>query len=355
MELSVRIDDKSGTSFAAMAGAFDQTESRGIEVSRIFLRLGGRMVRLRCGGALLAEQFRTAFAHLVTDAAKDSAFDLGIDLWDESVTGMVRPIGDIRDIYVGERAMCRQFTDGVLASDKSPHTLAFQTPRAVSVLNFESRRLVGWVRSADQLSYYEIGKPLQPLLFAWYEAGGVMPIHAGLVAHSGRGFLMGGAGGSGKSTTATNCGRAGFQFLGDDYVGLSPDGIGYSFYATAWLTPEDLQKSWLFPFRLQGQFAFEEKFPVSVANAIPDQLLDRVPIAALLLPRVTGGRSALHRASPGDALLRLAASSILQLPLTTPQMALAQMRLLVHRVPCFLLDLGKDAAAVPDLIAGLRA
>ena len=48
----------------------------------------------------------------------------------------------------------------------------------------------------------------------------VLVLHAGFVANPGHGVLFAGKAGAGKTTAALSCVWAGFDYLGDDYVGI---------------------------------------------------------------------------------------------------------------------------------------
>jgi hypothetical protein len=63
--------------------------------------------------------------------------------------------------------------------------------------------------------------------------------HAAFVARNGRGVVRPGASRSGKSTVALACLRAGFDYLGDDWIGVEPTAAGgfagHGLYSSAFL------------------------------------------------------------------------------------------------------------------------
>jgi len=251
------------------------------------------------------------------------------------------------------------FGDGVVARQADGLT-GFQSPRIFAALDAAHGVLAGCVTDAAALSFFEIGKPLQPLLFQWHAAHGTLPLHGALVSADGRGMLFGGRGGSGKSTSALSCAHAGLDFLGDDYVGIASDAggapIGHSLYASAWLEDGHSERiGWLAGHRLPGTETGERKLSFSVIDALPGAMIRRTRIVAIALPRVTGQAVAsARRIGPGEALRRLAPSSILQIPfLETPE-AMAAIGRLVRSCPCYELAVGPDlpsiAACVRDLL-----
>src|SRR5690606_18578920 len=72
-------------------------------------------------------------------------------------------------------------------------------------------------------------------------------VHAGAMAKDGTGVLITGQSGSGKSTSCLNLLRAGYDYLGDDYVWieLSEQTTVYSLYQTAKIEAENLKERFL--------------------------------------------------------------------------------------------------------------
>ena len=68
-----------------------------------------------------------------------------------------------------------------------------------------------------------------------------------------------------------------------------------------------------------------------------------------MLPRVTGLRdTTMRRASSAEAVLRLAPSSILQLPFISSHRALDRMTELARCVPAYWLEVGADLEQIPS-------
>jgi hypothetical protein len=95
-----------------------------------------------------------------------------------------------------------------------------------------------------------------------------------------------------------------------------------------------------------------------VDNLLPEGVARGFPLKAVLLPCVTGLEDTrLEPASPADALLALAPSTILQLP-GAGGAALRLLAAVAARLPCYWLRLGTDldraAGAIQDLLAHER-
>ncbi len=91
------------------------------------------------------------------------------------------------------------------------------------------------------------------------------------------------------------------------------------------------------------------------ASAIPGaRFPESVEIVAIALPRVTGRRETAHRpATMGEAVFRLAPSSILQLPFVRGRLALDRLTELASRVPSYWLELGTDLPEIPRHVGRL--
>jgi hypothetical protein len=183
-------------------------------------------------------------------------------------------------------------------------------------------------------------------------------LHAGAVANSDGGVLLGGSGGSGKSTSTLACIEAGFKFVSDNYVlmtgGARP--VAHSIFCTAKVRPEGIR----FHPRIRGMVREvdpegEEKYVLDLNRHMPQRLALNAPIDAVLLPRLSdSGRVAVRPTSPTQGLLALAPSTIYQLP-SSRGVLLEPMSELVRRVPTYVLELGGPPDQVPPALAELLA
>ncbi|NOZ77748.1 MAG: hypothetical protein GXP48_00945 [Acidobacteria bacterium] len=340
----------------AMAWRRTPTDQR----HELTIELGGTTARVAVAGDRLASRLLPALAHLkIPDtAARSSTAGLTVELWDRSATGVDPPFDDLAEVLPTGRS----FGFGLLGEAPGEGLVGYQTPAACTILDRALPAMVGWVSDVECLSPFEIGKPLQPLLFAFFLDRDIVPVHAALVAREGRGFLLGGPGGSGKSTCALSCLHAGFDFLGDDYIGLehTADGFfrGHSFYSTSWLEPGHARRlPWLLSHIESMGIATDEKHLVHLHAIAPGRFVASAKIDFLLLPVFRGQEAgtAARPVRPAEAVLRLAPSSILQLPLNAPEPTLDRLAALAPTVPCYALELGTDLSGIPHCLGGLLA
>jgi len=226
-----------------------------------------------------------------------------------------------------------------------------------SILDRVDSRLLGWAGTHQRLTLYELGRPLHSQLLLWHKDRDMQAAHSGLVAREGNGVLFGGPGGSGKSTVSLTCHKAGWDFLGDDYIGvehLEGGGyVGHSVYSSTHVDPEHLKRfPDLLPHAVYGTLAVEDKAAVMLAEARPERLSHSARIRAVALPRVAHTpKTVVRRATAAEALLQLAPSSLVMLPHAgMNQREFARMAELVQALPAFRVDLGYDMETIPDHI-----
>jgi hypothetical protein len=309
-----------------------------------------RVVTVRLVGHRLGRMLTRALAHLGV-GERLTGPDLLIEAWDEEETGVTSP---------GCRAHSDESTPGSTAASEDGRYVVFAQARTKSVLDRSGQHLVGWVAAAAQLTQYELGRPWHSELLLWQRDRGLLPVHAGLIERDGHGVLLGGPGGSGKSTTSLTCMRQGWHYLADDYVAVErgPEGsfTGHGLYCSAHLEPEHLRRfPALMPGAIPGRLAREDKSLVLLSDVEGTRLGRRAEIRLLALPRVADTpESSFRPASKVEALLRLAPSSLLLLPYAglghSGFQALSE---LVEEIPTYWLDLGRDLAQLPLAVAAL--
>ncbi|MGE0489842.1 MAG: hypothetical protein AB7S38_11605 [Vulcanimicrobiota bacterium] len=197
------------------------------------------------------------------------------------------------------------------------------SPAGDWVLDRQADTIFGRV-DPDRLTDFERGRPFYPLLVAWLADQGLMVLHAALLSSQGRGVLLAGPRGAGKSTTALACHAHGWTFLAEDKVIYdAASNHGYSLYCS------------LFEPRPEGpkQLRF-----------LDQRVAAQAPIELMALPQVAG-QTRLARLRKSQALLRLAPNSLFQGQLNQGRTAFTGLTSLVETVPTYLFELGPQAEA----------
>lgn len=189
-----------------------------------------------------------------------------------------------------------------------------------------------------------IAQPAHNAVGAWLSASGNLMMHAAGVSAKGRGLLLIGDGGHGKTTTAIAACQRGFRYLGDDLcvVSLAASAGGvhqmHGIYATAKLNHDSRERLGILDWHVIGTT------PKSKAVALlpPHVTFERsVPIAAIVHVGHEGtGVACRRRLSEPEAWKVLAHASIPSLGVTgtTPGWLRAMMTL-ARDIPAFSMPL----------------
>jgi hypothetical protein len=191
---------------------------------------------------------------------------------------------------------------------------------------------------------------------------GLFHLHAAGLARDGRGVLLAGNTGAGKSTLTVSLVRAGWDFLSDDAVLLrtSPEGVeALSLPSEFHLDPTLAER-----FPELAPLADRQGYGSGEKRAFrPVEIYERQPIAAcvpslLLFPQIAPGATRAQTLTPTQALTALIRSSALVLldeRVAAPH--LDALKRLVSQCRCYWLYHGPDAledpTCIPELIEAL--
>lgn len=315
------------------------------------LVVAGHAVRLRFAGDGSVDSVLPALAHLVAPA--HARVDLTVHVWDTQTTSVdvIPAPWDMTQLAVGG-TIPQAIAQGLYATyDIARERLVVLDPgRGLAFV---------WIRDPSQVARHERAAPLRGLFAAYFGARGLVITHAGAVARGGRGVLLGGRGGSGKSSTALACLAAGFDYAGDDYVLTEPDAAGgprvHSLYATGKVFPADTGRLAEIQPAFAGRdgpgLAPDDKAIAYLHGSVPERMSRGFALVALLMPTVTGlPHTRVVPMSSAHALRALAPSTIVQYD-GAPAPLFAALARLVARLPCHRLELGTERHAIPGVVA----
>jgi hypothetical protein len=217
-----------------------------------------------------------------------------------------------------------------------------------------TRRAVYWVPRAENLPYWEMAAPFRTVFHWWSSSFDGQLTHAAVVGKSGRGVLLVGRGGSGKSTTALLSVEAGLDYIGDDYVLLTgdPEPAAHSLYSSAKMHTAFLGQA-LPAWRRQvaTEIGPEKKSLFFLHETRPEQIRRQLRIAAIVQPQVTTRPVAQWQSRRAlDALLAAGPSTMYQLP-DARQGTLSFLARLAAGLPTKTLLLGQNLGSGPARIA----
>jgi len=310
------------------------------------LRFGDRGVRLRFAGPALVDRLLPALAPRID--ARPAAHEVTAGLWEERASPI--PSRDVpwRDTDVGPR--------GLVRAPAGANVMAVHETGsgAITLIDRRARSLLYRVPDAARLPWWERAAPLRPALFWALTGEGRHLVHAGAVGDGERGgALVAGAGGSGKTTVALAALEAGLRYVSDDYVLLhsQPELVAWNLYGTAKLDRGHLAR---FPTlaeeaRVSPAPEADEKAVLDVAASRPGAVAEALPIRAVIVPRIEGGRTRLDRVHRSKALLALAPSTAFQIPFDDGAVV-RSLATVVRRVPCFALSVGDRPAEIAQAV-----
>ena len=295
--------------FARLQEGFLSASARTGEIIRDF-RLAGTLVRLRFAGEALIPLIVPGLAKGVAGGVSEPACE--IRLWDSESTGLP-PAPRPRPV--------RDFTlrGNIWGFDSSRYRSAYQWGEgSVTAMDCETRQAVFWVPTHRHFPVWAQAAPLRSILHWCMEINGRQLVHAAAVGCGGRGVLIPGRGGSGKSSTSLACLLAGMDFVADDYLvlALDPEPLAYRLYSTAKLDPASLI---LYPdlaarCRTVHQPGFD-KVVLFLEDGYAEQLKESLPLKLALKPSISGlPETALGEAEPLEIERALAYDTLAQLP-----------------------------------------
>jgi hypothetical protein len=323
-----------------------------------FVAIDGHTIRFRFAGDALVPALTPALSHL---AAAPRAAELTVCIWDSASTGVAWPPmpwfrapghvdsrgRQIDNVYT-PRGDVRGYSNDRIAMHVGDELF--------SLLDLARNLAVYWCRDVAHLPLWERGAPLRSILHWWLRARGLQLVHAAAVGTPNGAVLLAGKGGSGKSTTALTSLNDGLLYLSDDYslVQLDPAPTVHSIYNTAKVRPDNLERVPHLRDAVVNRDALgSEKALFFVHRQFPERIVRRLPIRAILLPRVTGlPDTTIESASPRDSLAALSLSTLHQLAGSGREL-LQTIARLVAAVPSHHLHLGTDLAQIPTALAAV--
>lgn len=337
---------------AAYADFVEDSIARAAKVSGGFapepFRVGSVRFALRFAGPLLRQGLGPAITHLRDAAGAGQGKQAWtIDAVDGSAMGWTPPEEWTFPIASFDNQLRVHFDAGGRVVVADPGRGLW------TIADLASRRGLYWVRDGAALPDWEPGAPFRLLLHIMTQAAGLQLVHAAGVVVDGRGLLLAGAGGSGKSTTSFALLAKGVRTVGEDFVVLAPGEPprAYALYDTIKLTgmATDLFPSAVAraanPNREAG-----EKARVHLLELMPDRLQASMPVHAVISLRLAhSARTSIRASSEGASMRALAPSSAFLLRVRMAE-TIARVGALVRSVPAFEADLARDPFEAADAI-----
>jgi hypothetical protein len=317
-----------------------------------FYRIGPMAVTVRTAGAALRRLLSPALAHAKSEAIATKERGWTIYAVDGHATGEPPP---------AEWTLPIKSFDNQLRvhADKDGRVLAADPDRGLwSMADIPTKQGLYWVRDANALPDWEPGGPYRLLLHVAAQAEGLQLVHAAAVETAGRGILLAGPGGSGKSTTTLALIMNGAATAGEDFIMLEPGTppVAHALYDTLKLTgmatalyPEVMTAA-VNPLR-----PVSEKARIHLSEVMPTQLRPAMELHAVMSLRLGhGARTRIHFCGPMAAMRALSPSSAFLLRVNRNE-TLARVSALARSLPAFEVELSGDPIEAAQAITAFAS
>jgi hypothetical protein len=203
---------------------------------------------------------------------------------------------------------------------------------------------------------WEIGSPLRLFLHWAYAAAGLRLTHAATLGINGRGALIVGASGAGKSSTALAGLLNGLDSVGDDYV-LVEQGrrvVAHPVFSLFKQAPEALRRIGI-EMPPNASLNWQGKIEFDPQRLFGKELAREMDVLALFVPKIVRHhRTTIERLKAHEAGLALAPSSVFQLPGDQLE-GFGFLAGLVRRLPAFQVNLSEEPAEIADAIGSFMS
>jgi hypothetical protein len=276
------------------------------------LCLANRKVHLRTPSMAIRELFLPSISHLVDRTAVDIESP-ELTIW----------YAEEKDLPAKLKAPPWEGFNGQgynASLDQDEVQLFFQ-PWQKQVFLYSRKKRIGiyWVKESSEVPWWECTFSFRILLHLWTQDLPAQLVHAGAIAKDGEAFLITGKSGSGKSTSCLNLLRAGYQYLGDDYVWLElgKEVAVHTLYQTAKIEPENVDErfqDWK-PFIQNKDLYRKQKAIFDVHQLFPASAIPSATLKGILLPKVLDQESTtMMKSSATHALMAMAPTTLHHLP-----------------------------------------
>lgn len=274
---------------------------------------------------------------------ESAAITVTLYLLDSASLGWAPPPrweGDVYDRQAANAAYARAGLRGAY----------LHAPRVWQFYSEQQRLGVQLVHNPAALPDWESGGPLRSFLHWAYGGSGRFLCHAASLGLNGRGILLVGAGGAGKSGTTLAGIAHGLDSVGDDYCLLESRPAGVTAYPLFRLLKQDAAGTErVFGAAAAQNFGplnWQRKYEIHESQLPRSPFVPRLDIRAVLVPRVAGlARSVVALLPAGAAMRAFAPSSTFQLP-DGEHAAVAFAASVCRRLPCSELRLSQDGGEI---------
>ncbi|MDP3385816.1 MAG: hypothetical protein Q8S24_01175 [Eubacteriales bacterium] len=284
-----------------------------------------------------ANRIMSPFRHLETDSDMIGESSLRIYVFQNIEPGNDFPVWESLNRWASEGEKLQMY------NRETRHILYNDESKVLTAIDTQSAEAYYYMPCLDSMPYYEKAAPMRMIFHHWAQSNGMLLIHGACIGLGGKGLLLAGKGGTGKSTTAISAALAGFDFLGDDYLLADPtDRTIHSLYGSSkirWDATQILPVAGTLTVNRREE---DEKGIFFLKDVESCRLSKSLMLGAVILPKIGGGQlSTYNRTTMTEGLMPLASSTIFQMPGSGKE-TLNAISSLLKGIPVFRMSLSQD-------------
>lgn len=249
---------------------------------------------------------------------------------------------------VGLQKALAKFPDKVSVVNSGPQHLQYNPDGEIlSCIDTQTREAYYYAADADSLPDYEICTPMR-MLFNWLcSMHDALMVHAAAVGCDGKGALIIGKSGRGKSTTGLQCLLHGMDYLGDDYVAITgpTPTVAHQLYRGCKVMDDALARlPELRPHVISSNRQSGKNVLILEENM--GKLASSLEIVMIIRPRIcAASTTSFAPLSPMQAVMEFASSTIMQMPGTGNYM-LRELTRFCASIPAYEMAMSNDRAEI---------
>lgn len=217
-------------------------------------------------------------------------------------------------------------------------------------------RAVQLMTAPKQVPPWEASFPLRNFVHWGLQHGGARLVHAATLGIFGKGVLIVGQGGAGKSGTTLAGILSGLDSVGDDYVAMKVEDGRVQAFPLMKLVKQDragLDRVGLDPLDIAAQGPnWQNKYEFDFADLGRGKRARSLELGAILMPTITGGdRTSFEPVSARAAMIALAPTNLQQLPGGWRE-GMSFTASVARQLPAFKMSLSSNASEIAQAIRG---
>lgn len=277
----------------------------------------------------------------------DRNYHLSIGLWDSSHSDLSYPPMPWKKKPFNTKMDIPYFIQN------GYHICLSHKRKVLNLLNERGNIGLLWMRNPEEMPYFDRVSCLGNILQWWFNIRDCYVLHSAAVGINGKGLLIAGTAGSGKSTTAIACVKAGMNYAGDDQVFVYRNINVYAscLYDTVKLDQKSLS---IFPEFASGICNKDElenqKAVIFLRNFNRPRLASLMKIVGIMIPTIRGGSKNSIEQIPASECFRDIAPGIILQNIGYREQIFKFISRLVQDTPCYRFYISSDIYQIPSIL-----